>query len=83
MPRHKQMVKRSDVEIAKGRRTCKFSGTSIVKGAVCLVVCDGPRDRSPYCRDVGREMIRLARARLDELEEELEKDAGTDSRSSV
>ena len=75
MPRHKQMVKRSAVEIAKRRRTCKFSGTSIGKGAACLVVYDGPRNRSPYCRDVGLEMIRLARARLDELERELEKDA--------
>ena len=75
MPRHKQMVKRSDVEVAKRRRTCKFSGTFIGKGAVCLIVYDGTRERSPYCRDVGLEMIRLARARLDELEEELGKDA--------
>ena len=74
MPRHKQMVKRSGVEVAKRRRTCKFSGISIGKGAVCLVVYDGPRDRSAYCRDVGLEMIRLARARLDALEDELEKD---------
>ena len=76
MPRHKQLVKRSDVEVAKRRRTCKFSGTSINKGVMCLVVYDGPRDRSPYCRDVGLEMIKLARARLDELEEELERNAG-------
>jgi len=71
MPRHKQMVKRTDVEVAKRRRTCKFSKNSIGKGAVCLVVYDGPRDRSAYCRDVGLEMIRLARARLDALEDEL------------
>ena len=75
MPRHKQIVKRSDVEVAKRRRTCKFSRTSIGKGAVCLVVYDGRRDRSAYCRDVGLEMIRLARARLDALEDELEKAA--------
>ena len=75
MPRHKQMVKRSDVEVAKRRRTCKFSGNSIGKGEVCLVVYDGPRQRSPYSRDVGLEMIKLARERLDELEEKLEKDA--------
>ncbi len=74
MPRPKQMVKRSEVEVAKRRRTCKFSGAAIGKGGVCLVVYDGPRDRSPYCRDVGLEMIRQARARLDELEDELEKD---------
>ena len=74
MPRHKQVVKRSAVEVAKRRRTCKFSGTSIGKGAVCLVVYDSPRDRSAYCREVGLEMIGLARARLDALEEELKKD---------
>ncbi len=74
MPRPKQMVKRSEVEVAKGRRTCKFSRTSIGKGEVCLVIYDGQRDRFPYCRDVGLEMIRLARARLDELEEALKMD---------
>ena len=73
MPRYKQMVKRSDVEVAKRRRTCKFSGTSIEKGTVCLVVYDGPRERSAYCRDVSLEMIGQARARLDELEMELER----------
>ena len=75
MPRHKQMVKRSDVEVAKRRRTCKFSGKPIEKSEVCLVIHDGPRDRSPYCRDVGLEMIKLARARLHELEDKLEKHA--------
>lgn len=74
MPRHKQMVKRSGVEVAKGRRTCKFSKATITKGALCLVVYDGPRDRSAYCREVGLEMIRLARMRLDELEDELGED---------
>ena len=74
MPSHKQMVKRCCVEVAKARRTCKFSKTSITKGAVCLVVYDGPRDRSAYCRDVALEMIGLARVRLDVLERELGKD---------
>ena len=76
MPRHKQMVKRSTVEVAKRRRTCKYSGNSIGKGAVCLVVYDSPRDRSPYCLEVALEMIGLARARLDALEEKLKKDGG-------
>ena len=74
MPRHKQMVKRCCVEVARGRRTCKFSNTSITKGAICLVVYNGPRDRSAYCRDVALRMIEEARARLDELERELGKD---------
>lgn len=74
MPRPKQMVKRSEVEVAKRRRTCKFSGNSIDKGEVCLVVYDGQRDRFPYCRDVGLEMIGLARARLNALENALKMD---------
>lgn len=71
MPRLKQMVKSSEIEIAKAKRTCKFTGDSIVKGSVCLVVYDGPRDRSCYSSPIGLEMIKLARARLDELEREL------------
>ena len=74
MPLPKQMIKRSCVELAKGRRTCKFTKASIAKGAVCLVVHDGPRDRSCYSRDVALEMIRLARERLDDLEHDLWKD---------
>ena len=72
MPRHKQMIKRCSVEVAERRRTCKFTNESITKGSICLVVYDGPRDRSCYSRDVTLEMIRLARERLDELEQELE-----------
>lgn len=71
MPRPKQMVKRSEIEIAKAKRTCKFTGESITKGAVCLVIHDGPRDRSCYSRSTALEMITLARQRLDELEGEL------------
>ena len=74
MPRHKQMLKRSHVEVAKKRRTCKFTSQSIIGGSVCLVVFDGPRDRFVYSREVGLEMIRLARERLDKLEEELSED---------
>lgn len=74
MPRPKQMIKRSCVEVAERRRTCKFTKESIAKGAVCLIVYDGPRDRSCYSREVALEMIRLARERLDELEQDLWKD---------
>lgn len=74
MPRHKQMLKRSHVEVAKKRCMCKFTSQSITGGSVCLVVFDGPRDRFVYSREVGLEMIRLARERLDKLEEELSED---------
>ncbi len=74
MPRPKQMVKRSEVEVAKARRTCKFTNEPITKGSVCLVVYDGPQDRSCYSRDIALEMIRLGRQRLDDLENELSKE---------
>jgi hypothetical protein len=68
MPKVKQMVKRADVEIAKARRTCKFTRVSIEKGTACLVVYESPRDRSCYSVDTAFEMIKSARVRLDELE---------------
>ncbi len=71
MARPKQMVKRSEVEIAKAKRTCKFTSDPITKGSICLVIYDGPRDRSCYSQSVALEMIRLARDRLDELEVQL------------
>jgi hypothetical protein len=71
MARQKQMVKRSEVEIAKAKRTCKFTNEPIPKGTICLVIYDGPRDRSCYSQSVALEMIKLARKRLDELENHL------------
>ena len=76
MPRPKQMVKQAEVEIAKAKRTCKFTREPIVKGSSCLVIYDGPRDRSCYSQRIALEMIKLARERLDELEGEL---SGTQS----
>lgn len=67
----KQMVKSADVEIAKARRTCRFSKEEITKGGVCMVIYDGPRDRSCYSKKIALEMIKLAHKRLDELEAQL------------
>jgi fructose-1,6-bisphosphatase/inositol monophosphatase family enzyme len=71
MPRPKQMIKRSEIEIAKAKRTCRFTGKSITKGSRCLVLYEGPQDRFCYSRSTALEMIRLARGRLDELESQL------------
>jgi hypothetical protein len=68
MPKVKQMVKRAEVEIAKAKRTCKFTKDTIVKGTACLVVYEGARDRSCYSLETAGEMIKAARVRLDELE---------------
>ena len=74
MPPLKQMVKRSTIEVARARRTCKFTKKPIPKGSVCLVIHDGSRERSCYSRDTALKMIRFARERLDELEQELSED---------
>ena len=71
MPRPKSLVKRSEVEMARRRRTCKFSGQAIPKNAMCLVVYEDARQRSCYSLDTALRMIRLARERLDSLESEL------------
>ena len=71
MPKMKLMVKRTDVQIAKAKRTCKFTGSTILKGEKCLVLLEGPRDRFGYSRDTALKMISLAREHLDELEKEL------------
>jgi len=80
MPRPKQMIKRADIEIAERKRTCRFTGSPILKGSACLVVYDGPRQRFCYSQDSALQMIRQARARLDELESELSK-GGTSHRA--
>lgn len=74
MPRVKQMVKRALVETAKAPRRCKFTKEVIPKGTVCLVVYEGPRDRSCYSAPVALEMLGAARARLDEIEASLRLD---------
>jgi hypothetical protein len=71
MARHKLMVKRCNVEIAQAKRTCRFTGSDIPKGTLCLVIFDGPRDRSCYSKEIGKEMLKLARSRLDEIEKAL------------
>jgi hypothetical protein len=71
MPRPKQLIKPCEVETARARRTCAFSNAAIFKGIPCLVVHDGYRDRSCYSREIALRMIRQARERLDEVEEQL------------
>ncbi len=71
MARLKQMVKKSVVEVAKAKRKCKFTGQSIVKGTVCMVVHGGPRDRACYSQKIALDMIRQARTYLLDLEKKL------------
>jgi hypothetical protein len=68
MPKPKLMVKRTSIEVAKGKRTCAYSGEEIQKDAVCLVLLEDARDRYVYCKDVALRMIEMARERLAKLE---------------
>ena len=71
MPKMKQMIKRTEIEIAKAKRTCKFSSKIVPKGDVCLVLYEDSRDRYCYSKEVAIAMIEQARSRLNELEKEL------------
>lgn len=71
MARLKLMVKQTVIEVAKAKRTCRFTSEPIVKGSICLVVHDGPRDRACYSQAIGLKMIQFARQHLDQLEKEL------------
>jgi hypothetical protein len=77
MARLKQMVKRSTAEIAKAKRTCKFTGQSIVKGTICMVIYDGTRDRACYSQKIALDMIQQARLYLLDLEMQLSGQAPT------
>jgi hypothetical protein len=71
MSRVKLILKRSVVEVAKAKRTYRFSGEAVPKGSICMVVYNGPRERAGYSQRVAFEMVKLARARLDEIEKQL------------
>lgn len=66
--KRKALLKKHEVQVAKGRRTCKNSGVSITKGEACLVVWDAQFDKKPYSQDVALLMIADARKALDEIE---------------
>jgi hypothetical protein len=68
MPKPKLMIKRTSIEIAKGKRTCDYSGEAIEKGIACLVLYEDSRDRYVYCKDVALKMIDMSRERLANLE---------------
>lgn len=68
MPKMKQMIKRVDIEQAKRRRTCKFSGKPIEKDSLCLVLHEDSRDRYCYSKDIALKMIENAKNRLADLE---------------
>ena len=71
MPRRKSLLKRVEVETAKSKRKCKFSGGAITRGEYCIKVYDAPRQSKGYCRDVALKMIEEARGKLDEMEDAL------------
>ena len=77
--KRKALLKKHEVQVAKGRRTCKNSGVSITKGEPCLVVWDAQFDHKPYCREVALLMIADARKALDEIEAVLHRTTACDA----
>ena len=72
MPRKpKSLLKKHEVQIARGKRTCKNSGKKILKGEAFLMVWDSQYDRHPYSREIAFKMIASARHVLDEIESSL------------
>ena len=71
MGKVKSLIKRHAVETALGKRTCKHTGSPILKGELCLVVYDGPREHHPYSKSVVAKMIAQARNSLNEIEKAL------------
>jgi hypothetical protein len=72
MPKRKSILKRLEIEVAQRRRTCKLTGRSISNGETCIVIYDGPREKSGYCREVAVKMIADARQQLTKLEDGLQ-----------
>ena len=61
MAKLKQLVKRTEIEIAERKRTCKFTRNDIPMGTTCVVVYEASRDRRCYSKEVAIKMIANAR----------------------
>lgn len=72
MATHKSLLRRVDIELAKGRRTCKHNPKhAILKGQLSVIVCEGQYNRRPYCAACGFRMIEQARVALADIERQL------------
>jgi len=68
MPQFKSLLKRHVVETAQRKRTCKHDKLHLItKGQKCLVVYEGDRRRYVYCAACAKEMLRVARDRIDAI----------------
>jgi len=66
--RRKSLLKKHEIQTAKGKRTCKNTGEAICKGETCLVVWDSQYDTHTYSKEIAIQMIADARKALDALE---------------
>jgi hypothetical protein len=73
MPAVKDVMRHITIEVAGKKRKCyrQPSKHVIAKGERCLVVADGPQDRSTYCVTCACEILRLAQVRLTHLSQEM------------
>ena len=78
MPKHKSLLHRVDLEIAKHRRQCKHDPEHVIRqNEISLVIREGQYERRVYCRACGLHMIELTKASLGQLEQELSTGLGS------
>ena len=72
MAAYKCLLLRVDLEVAKGRRTCRHdSKHRIESGRLSVVVREGQYRRAVYCAACGVAMMTRARLALEQLEGDL------------
>ena len=73
MPAVKDVMRHVTIEVAGKKRKCYRQPNKhlIVKGESCLVVTDGPQDRSTYCVTCAVEILQLAQSRLADLSQDI------------
>lgn len=68
MPAVKNVLKHVSTETAGRKRKCWRSNTHLIaKGDLCLVVVEGPTDKTTYCAVCARLIIDRARQELDAI----------------
>ena len=73
MPAVKDVMRHVTIEVAGKKRKCYRQPNKhvIIKGERCLVVADGPQDRSTYCVCCAAEILQLAQSRLTDLSQDM------------
>jgi hypothetical protein len=78
MPKHKSLLHRVDIELAKHRRKCRHKSDHVIRqNEISLVIREGQYQRRVYCRACGLRMIETTKASLNEIEKSLVSASGS------